>query len=338
VGLAHNAQNEASKKSNMLIIYQISVSPAQLRHSDTQGTQNTTDLHREFFSFTTMFNFIDGSCAADGEHEQSLGVTQFQLVPLHHPNPNAFVFSGTFSENQESSVGILPQPLQFEESVPQSGKPTGSRAGTRTKASNRKGKGKGRSTRTVKSLKRVQKVQKSGQNRMARRSTRKPPVKMLHSETTYDDPKFKETNASRLFKWPGMMMQKIFSENAAGKPVHVQLWTEFSGAGTAEVALNSISSACDVLTSETMASADWATNSQMALINNCTDEHQHVFGDIADVCPSSMLEKAKRKVALTVPQHQHATRMFLCMCVCILRIFTSLSFCQIEDFTFHILS
>ena len=88
-----------------------------------QGTQTPMMYILQFGSLTTMFDFSHGSCAADGEYEQSLGGTQFQLVPPHPPNPNAFAFSGTFSENQESSVGILPQPLQFDESVAQPTQP-----------------------------------------------------------------------------------------------------------------------------------------------------------------------------------------------------------------------
>ena len=266
----------------------------------------------QFGSLTTMFDFSHGSCAADGEYEQSLGGTQFQLVPLHPPNPNAFAFSGTFSENQESSVGILPQPLQFDESVTQ---PTQPRKTQRSRLGIKTLNIKGRSKRQLK--KNNQKVQKTGQNRMTYRA-RKTPLKRRHSETTCDkddndtSSKFKETNASRLFKWPGKMIQKIFSEKPNGKPIHVQLWTEFSGAGTAEVALNGISSACHLLTSQVMGSADWAPHSRMALINNSTDASQHVFGDIADVCPSSMLEKAKRNVALTVPQQHHYVTMFEC--------------------------
>ncbi len=166
---------------------------------------------------------------------------------------------------------------------------------------------------------------------------RKTPLKRRHSETTCDkgdndtSSKFKETNASRLFKWPGKMIQKIFSEKPNGKPIHVQLWTEFSGAGTAEVALNGISSACHLLTSQVMGSADWAPHSRMALINNSTDASQHVFGDIADVCPSSMLEKAKRNVALTVPQQHHYVTMFECT---YFSNFIPLSFLQIKDLIF----
>ena len=53
------------------------------------------------------------------------------------------------------------------------------------------------------------------------------------------------------------------------------------------------------LSCQVLGCADWASNSKHALINNC-DASTHVFGDIAGVCPSEMMTKANRKIAVTV--------------------------------------
>ena len=83
--------------------------------------------------------------------------------------------------------------------------------------------------------------------------------------------------------------------------VHVQQFSEFSGAGTAEFALKALASALpDKLSARIMHQSDWNKAAQNSLINN-SDADTHVFGDIKEICSDDMNRKTSRRVAVEVP-------------------------------------
>ena len=124
--------------------------------------------------------------------------------------------------------------------------------------------------------------------------------KKTEIDDCYSKELYKQTALEGCFHWPKAMIDQVCSGHAKGKRVHLQLSTEFSGAGTAEYAAKALcESSNGTLSCQVLGCADWASNSKHALINNC-DASAHVFGDIANVCPSEMMAKANRRVAVTV--------------------------------------
>lgn len=115
---------------------------------------------------------------------------------------------------------------------------------------------------------------------------------------------FKETELKKSFQWPRVVMQKVLQEmeyevQELG-PTHVQLFTEFSGAGTPEFSLAALSAAAPQwLTSCVLHQADSASTPQRALLNN-RSETAHTFGDIEELCSKQMLQKTQRRVAVEV--------------------------------------
>lgn len=100
-------------------------------------------------------------------------------------------------------------------------------------------------------------------------------------------------------------MRELFA-HVKPKRVHVQAFSEFSGAGTAEVSLKALASAASVcmgsdgpnpLSVKVMRQSDWDKTAQTALINN-SDVDTRTFGDIMDMCSEEMKQKANRKVAV----------------------------------------
>lgn len=96
--------------------------------------------------------------------------------------------------------------------------------------------------------------------------------------------------------------QSFFTDccDAQKKPVHVQLWTEFSGAGTPEFALKALASQVpEHLSMQVMSQCDWSPTAQTCCINN-SDKDTHLFSDIADIMSEEMKARAERRVAVEV--------------------------------------
>ena len=83
-------------------------------------------------------------------------------------------------------------------------------------------------------------------------------------------------------------------------PLHVRLSTEFSGACTAEFALQAVSNASDgKISAEMVSSADWGVVPQRVLKANA-GEKSHVFQDIASIMTNEMKERIDRMVPVQV--------------------------------------
>ena len=113
---------------------------------------------------------------------------------------------------------------------------------------------------------------------------------------------FGETHRlSRAFQWPQRLMRSLLGTQERRQDLHVRLHTEFSGAGTAEVAMEAIASAsCGKITFDTVYAADWDASSQAALLTNVAKAPScHVFSDIGGL----MSEEMKDRVDQMVPVH-----------------------------------
>lgn len=138
-------------------------------------------------------------------------------------------------------------------------------------------------------------------------SVRIPKKQRKEKKETEDDVKpeditMTETPLKQLFHWPEQMA-KVFSTDccdAQKKPVHVQLWTEFSGAGTPEFALKALASQVpEHLSMQVMSQCDWSPTAQTCCINN-SDKDTHLFSDIADIMSEERKARAERRVAVEV--------------------------------------
>jgi hypothetical protein len=138
-------------------------------------------------------------------------------------------------------------------------------------------------------------------------SVRIPKKQRKEKKETEDDVKpeditMTETPLKQLFHWPEQMAKVFFTDccDAQKKPVHVQLWTEFSGAGTPEFALKALASqVLEHLSMQVMSQCDWSPTAQTCCINN-SDKDTHLFSDIADIMSEEMKARAERRVAVEV--------------------------------------
>ena len=131
----------------------------------------------------------------------------------------------------------------------------------------------------------------------------KRPSTSKQSTCVLDDLAFKQTQVEEAFHWPQVLLESFaegrMDQPHMSEPVHIQMWTEFSGAGTPEFALEALAAATDKLTAEIISTGDWGTNPQTTLMNN-TDSKTHVFGDISDVLTDEMRMLAERRVPVEV--------------------------------------
>ena len=104
---------------------------------------------------------------------------------------------------------------------------------------------------------------------------------------------------AKAFQWPQHLTQQLLQHHPPDKPLHVQLYSEFSGAGTAEFAAQALEAACDPLCVDVVSVADWNTNAATALVAN-TGPETHVFGDIAEVCSEKMRRLCDRPMCVKV--------------------------------------
>ena len=142
---------------------------------------------------------------------------------------------------------------------------------------------------------------------------KKPSTSKQPLDQALDDLSFQQTRVEESFHWPSVLLQS-FTESEGrkdqdhmSKPVHVQMWTEFSGAATPEFALEALAGATDKLTAEVISTGDWGTNPRTTLMNN-TDSKTHVFGDISDVLTDEMKMLAERRVPVEVTCPKRAFR------------------------------
>ena len=262
-----------------------------------------------------MFRFSNG--VADEET---------QLVVSDMPSPEetqlvefsaASVFSGTFhSQQQTFNEGMNnltlvlmddPSPLQpglLSVNAGQSQQTeTGGSAATKRKP---------RSRQKVWGQKKPKKVRKSiatkPKSKPAKRTKAvripKPKAEKKRKDTTddlnLDGIEFQDVNPllKDAFSWPTKLTQCL-NDNFTNKlpdRVHVQLWTEFSGAGTPEVALEALGNAYPGLSMGAMSTGDWDVNAKLALVAN-TPAKTHIFGeDISKVLPAHVKEQCDKRV------------------------------------------
>lgn len=109
------------------------------------------------------------------------------------------------------------------------------------------------------------------------------------------------TSLKDLFSWPRRMIETIFNKMAKpGQKIHIQQFSQFSGAGTAEFALTALAAAApDILSSRVMHQADWDNSASISLINNSEDDSR-IFGGTKDICSEEMVRKTSRTVAVEV--------------------------------------
>lgn len=133
----------------------------------------------------------------------------------------------------------------------------------------------------------------------SRKKKAKVTVTAAGEEAANDE--FLSTSLKDLFSWPRRMIETIFNKmSKPGEKIHIQQFSEFSGAGTAEFAMTALAAAApDILSSRVMHQADWDNSASRALINNAEDD-SHVFGDIRDICSEEMVRKTSRRVAVEV--------------------------------------
>ena len=108
-----------------------------------------------------------------------------------------------------------------------------------------------------------------------------------------------DTRLAKAFEWPQHMMKKILENHPPTKPLHVQMYSEFSGAGTAEFAMQGLAAATsrDRLCVDVVSVADWDSNAASSLVAN-TDAETHVFGDIAEICSERMRRLCDRPMCV----------------------------------------
>ena len=155
-----------------------------------------------------------------------------------------------------------------------------------------------------KATKAVRKVNTKGNSRAtsSKRATRSRPTGSMRepAEVGVGEVSFKTTPLESLFQWPKFMMEKVLSLNKHQRPVQAQVWTEFSGAGTAEIALDALAAAApSKLQAKVISQADWDRSSQTALLGN-HGQSVHLFGDIAGLCSEEMITEAELRVAVEV--------------------------------------
>lgn len=102
------------------------------------------------------------------------------------------------------------------------------------------------------------------------------------------------------FDWPNRLVSSLCSQGVEIPKIHVRLHTEFSGAGTAEFALNALTGATNgSITTELISAADWDKVPQIALKNNLPG-HTHLFSDIGHVMSPMMKERVERLVPVNI--------------------------------------
>ena len=98
------------------------------------------------------------------------------------------------------------------------------------------------------------------------------------------------------FAWPGHLMKLLLSKHPPESRLHLQLHSEFSGAGTAEIAAAAISNASQgMLTLDVVSVGDWDATAQTALLSN-TSGATHVFSDIAQVCDAGLVTECQARL------------------------------------------
>lgn len=245
-----------------------------------------------------MFDF---NCSDGGNP----GLTELSLVPLPAvPVETSLPFTGHFASEPMTSLVLLDDDNDYPKASASVRKPKEKNTTSR-RSTNRKTPKV--SSRTFPKSKR--RVKKGQTQKRSKGSSSKPPrkpktrsglEKPTEIDESYSKELYKRTALEGCFHWPRAMIDQVCSGHAKGKHVHIQLSTEFSGAGTAEFAAKALcESSNGKLSCQVLGCADWASNSKHALIKNC-DASTHVFGDIAGVCPSEMMTKANRKIAVTV--------------------------------------
>ena len=255
-----------------------------------------------------MFNFSEGSAQQSG----------LQLVSL--PSATECAVGGTVNLGFSDTSSLLPLvpvdqcPTTLKESIHKDKevKPKSApkkKARNQEQAKSRRTFQRTRNATDVKKTKRTApKIKKAKTNTASSsRGAKGKRVSKPRSEEQKEKPAndvFRETELKKSFQWPTVVMQKVFEEmdhevKEIG-PTHVQLFTEFSGAGTPEFSLAALTAAAPQwLTSCVVHQADIAATPQRALLNN-RSETSHVFGDIEDVCSKQMLQKTQRQVAVEV--------------------------------------
>ncbi|CAE6937046.1 RSN1 [Symbiodinium microadriaticum] len=102
------------------------------------------------------------------------------------------------------------------------------------------------------------------------------------------------------FAWPFHLMKLLLSKHPPEKRLHLQLHSEFSGAGTAEIAAAAICNASQgMLTVDVVSVGDWDATARTALLSN-TSSATHVFSDIAQVCDAGLVAECQKRVAVKV--------------------------------------
>lgn len=227
------------------------------------------------------------------------------MVPLDLPRPRPVGHFVSAGSDVLPLLDMIDAEPQTQEAAP------GKRTRTTKPRSNAEPNAKAKSSRST--VKRT--IAKTKSTRTSSRKLKlkvrvnkpsKPKAPTNNSNANDDDDRFapcdyKATRLEKLFRWPQHMVNAVLREyESDGKSIHIQAWTEFSGAGTAEFALKGICSKTNALSCRIMSSADWGQAASTSLINN-SDDHTHVFGDIADLCPSDMMQQVQKRVAVTVP-------------------------------------
>ena len=279
------------------------------------------------FPLPAMFQFQNSP--ADG-----FDLMETQMVPFDatcpKASPTASIFSGSFKSSQETSMDIsdyhqfaicqVPAapstaapstqkassnrktPICSSAATGKSEKKKSARLGVRMTLSKRKQK---RDVKTSKKGKRSKAFGMTKKTAAKVASVRMPKKRKNEKKDTEDDVRpeditMTETPLKQLFQWPEHMTRMFFNDccDSQKKPVHVQLWTEFSGAGTPEFALNALASQVpEHLSVKVMGQCDWNNAAQTCLINN-SDQETHLFGDIAGVMSEEMKARAERRVAV----------------------------------------
>lgn len=260
-----------------------------------------------------MFSFGNRDDAPESGPQGSEALLGFQLVPLP---PAASFSSGTLNLDSDETLlptQIVPVPTTAENAT---GSESSKLTRQRTQA---KGQAKQKSKRAPKSEAapklRVKKASKQGRKpRMqAKRgrsdkgaSSRPKTAKRKTCESEDDETVvFRKTDLEKSFSWPDRLMQMAAKHiNSNPGRYHLQVFSEFSGAGTAEVAMSAIANASGAVFTNPLGlsvvhQSDWDKTAQTALLNN-SDQTTHIFGDIKDVCSDEMKQKVDRKVAVEV--------------------------------------
>ena len=266
-----------------------------------------------------MFDFRDGNSSS------VLDIVPCQQEPLQ------LAFSGSSS----STANLLPLPdlPGAEEPKPKPNKRSQPRLRLRTKTPVSSSRATGSAKSKVSKANRTKKIIKAS-TKSKDTATRKTQRSTCSRTTTQGgkrqnqdnvaevntmETSFVKTPLETLFHWPKHLMNIVakmkhdeLDSKDCSKPLHIQLWTEFSGCGTAEFALDAITSAAqNNMSMRVMSQCDWDNAARTALINNSGPD-SHIFGNIQDVCSSEMLAKTSRKVAVEVFQLKQ-THFVLCL-------------------------